>query len=90
VPDIAAPHAFREAIKGVSVFCHVATAVPTVWTKPTREYAQEIIDAAIACTNAALEAAIEEPGLKAFIMTSSAAANIDFGGRYRSLSCQRC
>jgi nucleoside-diphosphate-sugar epimerase len=80
VADIAAPHAFRDAIKGASVFCHVATAVPTDWTKPTREYAQEIIDAANASTKAALEAAAEEPALKSFIMTSSCAANIDFGG----------
>ncbi|KAL6907336.1 hypothetical protein GGI43DRAFT_431388 [Trichoderma evansii] len=68
VPDIAANHAFDEAIKGVSAVAHVAS-IMTMDPDPTK-----VIPANVASVTSILNAAIKEPSVKSFVHTSALGA----------------
>lgn len=69
VPDLAAPHAFDEAVKGVSAIVHIAT----IGFDPNPN---NVIPKVVAGTKSLLEAATKEPSVKQFVYTSSVAAMI--------------
>jgi nucleoside-diphosphate-sugar epimerase len=65
VPDLAADHAFDEAIKGISAIAHVASIVnfdpdPNI-----------VVTGTVAGTSSILEAALSEPSVKSLVYTSS-------------------
>lgn len=67
VPDLAAPHAFDEAVKGVSAIVHIAT----IGFDPNPN---NVIPKVVAGTKSLLEAATKESSVKQFVYTSSLAA----------------
>ncbi|EEA26843.1 hypothetical protein TMatcc_004869 [Talaromyces marneffei ATCC 18224] len=69
VPDLAAEHAFDEAVKGVSAIIHVATI--GFYPNPNN-----VIPKVVAGTRSLLEVAIKEPSVQQFVYTSSIAAMI--------------
>lgn len=69
VPDLAAPHAFDEAVKGVSAIVHIAT----IGFDPNPN---NVIPKVVAGTKSLLEAATKEPSMQQFVYTSSVASMI--------------
>lgn len=69
VPDITLEGAFAEAIKGVDAVAHLAAPISLSFTDP-----EPVMDGAVNGVKRALEAAITEPRVKAFIHMSSIAA----------------
>ncbi|KAH8657896.1 hypothetical protein BX600DRAFT_482486 [Xylariales sp. PMI_506] len=74
VPDLAAPHAFDDAVRGVSSVIHVASVV-TFSSDPN-----EVIPPTVAGTTSVLEAALGEPGVRTFVYTSSIVAAVEATG----------
>ncbi|KAM7213984.1 NAD(P)-binding protein [Rhypophila decipiens] len=68
VPNLAAEHAFDEAVKGVSAIIHVASIV-TFDSDPNKVIPQTVLGA-----TSILEAALKEPLVKRFVFTSSIVA----------------
>lgn len=68
VPDLAAPHAFDDAVRGVSAIAHVASVV-TFDPDPEHVVPQTVRGAV-----SVLEAALGEPSVSAFVYTSSIVA----------------
>jgi NAD(P)-dependent dehydrogenase (short-subunit alcohol dehydrogenase family) len=68
VPDMEAPGAFDDAVRGVSAVVHTATNY-TMSPDP-----DAVIPGSIAGTVNALASAAKEPGLKRFVLTSSSAS----------------
>lgn len=68
VPDLAVPHAFDEAVKGVSAIAHVATIV-NLEPDP-----KDIVPQTVGGVVGILEAAANEPSVKEFVHTSSVVA----------------
>lgn len=68
VPDMAAPGAFNEAIKGAAGFAHVATPVMQLFDP------NEAIPAVVEGTLNALRAAAKESSVKRVVLTSSSTA----------------
>lgn len=69
VPDITAPDAFDEAVKGVSFIAHLASPVAPAFTD-----AAEVMTAAVNGSLRVLESAAKEPGIKGIVLMSSLAA----------------
>ncbi|GAA98935.1 uncharacterized protein L969DRAFT_82732 [Mixia osmundae IAM 14324] len=74
VPDMLAKTAYVEAVKGVSVFLHVASPIPD-FAKPSTDHENVLIRPAIEGSQNALYAALGEPTVEKFILTSSTAAS---------------
>lgn len=72
-PDLTTSDAFREAIKGCDAVFHVASPFRYKFS----DAAVEVLDPAIKCAVAALQAATTEPKVKRVVFTSSVAACID-------------
>lgn len=68
VPDLAAPNAFDEAVKGVSAIAHVAT-ITAFDPDP-----KNIVPQTVAGSTGILEAAAKEPSVKEIVFTSSIVA----------------
>ncbi|KAK3324392.1 hypothetical protein B0T19DRAFT_229531 [Cercophora scortea] len=68
VPDLSAPHAFDDAIKGISAIAHIATIIG--WTADPHQ----VIPQVVAGTRSILEAAVNEPSVREFVYTGSIAA----------------
>ncbi|KAK0740077.1 hypothetical protein B0T18DRAFT_470585 [Schizothecium vesticola] len=68
VPDLAADHAFDDAVKGVSAIAHVASVV-TFSPDPN-----EVIPQTVKGATGILEAALNEPSVREFVYTSSVVA----------------
>lgn len=68
VPDLAADHAFDEAVKGMSAVAHVASIV-TFDPDPSKVIPQTVRGAV-----SILEAALREPSVREFVYTSSIVA----------------
>jgi nucleoside-diphosphate-sugar epimerase len=68
VPDLAADHAFDDAVKGVSAIAHVASVV-TFSPDP-----EEVIPQTVKGATGILEAALNEPSVREFVYTSSIVA----------------
>jgi nucleoside-diphosphate-sugar epimerase len=68
VPDLAVPHAFDEAVKGVSAIAHVAT-IANMEPEP-----KNIVPQTVGAVVGILEAAANEPSVKEFVYTSSIVA----------------
>jgi NADPH-dependent methylglyoxal reductase len=81
VPDITAPHAFDEAVKGVSGIMH--TASPFILSVKDNE--SELLKPAINGTVSILEAAADHAGpqLSRVVITSSFASIVDMSQGYR-------
>lgn len=69
VPDLAAQHAFDEAVEGASAIIHVAT----IGFDPNPN---NVLPKIVAGTKSLLEAAMREPSVRQFVYTSSVAAMI--------------
>ncbi|RSL53581.1 hypothetical protein CEP54_010344 [Fusarium duplospermum] len=69
VPDIIAPGAFDEAVKGVHAIAHLASPVSLSFTDP-----EPVLETAIQGTRSVLESAINEPSIKSVVLMSSVAA----------------
>ncbi|KAM0439996.1 hypothetical protein ACHAPT_001098 [Fusarium lateritium] len=69
VPDIVAPGAFNEAVKGVHAIAHLASPVSLSFDDP-----DPVLEAAIQGTRGVLESAITEPSIKSVVLMSSVAA----------------
>jgi nucleoside-diphosphate-sugar epimerase len=74
VPDIAAPNAYKEAVKGAKFLMHIASPLGGPEKDSTEEYRKFFIEPAVGAVIAALEAAKTEPALKRVVITSSIAA----------------
>jgi len=74
VPDISAPNAFDEAIKGVDGVIHVASP----FTLSATDYDKELFDPAVNGTVSVLKAATNNASIKRVVITSSFAAVLDF------------
>lgn len=72
-PDLTTPDAFQEAIKGCDAVFHVASPFRYKFS----DAAVEVLDPAIKCAVAALQAAVTEPKVKRVVFTSSVAACLD-------------
>lgn len=72
-PDLTAPGAFKDAISGCDAVFHVASPFRYKFT----DAAAEVLDPAINCAVAALEAAAAEPSVRRVVLTSSVAAVLD-------------
>ncbi|KAK3312253.1 hypothetical protein B0H66DRAFT_570320 [Apodospora peruviana] len=70
VPDLAAPHAWDEAVKGVAAIAHVASVV-TLDTDPAKVIPQTVLGA-----TSIMDAALKEPPVKEFVYTSSIVASV--------------
>lgn len=68
VPDLAVEHAFDDAVKGVSAIVHIAS-IGTFDPNPNNVIPQTVLG-----VTSLLDAALEEPSVKAFVYTSSIAA----------------
>jgi len=68
VPDLAADHAFDDAVKGVSAIAHVASVV-TFSPDPS-----EVVPQTVKGATGILEAALNEPSVREFVYTSSIVA----------------
>ncbi|KAF7553224.1 hypothetical protein G7046_g7155 [Stylonectria norvegica] len=73
VPDIVAPGAFDEAVKGVHAIAHLASPVGFSFTDP-----DPIIEAAVQGTVGILGSAIKETSIKSVVLMSSIAAIVSF------------
>jgi nucleoside-diphosphate-sugar epimerase len=69
VPDIVAPGAFDDAVKGVHGIAHLATPVSLNFTDP-----EPVLKTAIGGTQSILESALKETSIKSFVLMSSVAA----------------
>jgi nucleoside-diphosphate-sugar epimerase len=69
VPDITAPDAFDEAVKGVDAVAHLAAPVSMFFTDP-----EPVIKTAKTATWGILESATKEPSVKHFVLMSSITA----------------
>jgi nucleoside-diphosphate-sugar epimerase len=69
VPDIVAPGAFDDAVKGVYGIAHLASPVSLSFTDP-----EPILKAAIGGTESILESALKETSVKSIVLMSSVAA----------------
>ena len=81
VPDMAAPGAYDEAVKGVKYIIHVASPIPTFGAPnpPAKEeYKQFFIDPAVAGDTGMLQSAAKEKSVKRVILTSSGVAITPF------------
>lgn len=81
VPDIVAPNAYTEAVKGVSGIVHIAS--PMMSGTNPEEWEDKIIKTAVAATTNVLDAAEKETSVKRMVITSSLFATIPwraFGG----------
>lgn len=74
VPDIIAPNAYNEAVKGVSGIIHIASPMMNNYAPETWE--EKIIKPALDATTNILEAAEKEPSVKRIVITSSLFATI--------------
>ncbi|KAG6362434.1 hypothetical protein INS49_010664 [Diaporthe citri] len=72
-PDLTTPDAFRDAIRGCDAVFHVASPFRYEFT----DAAAEVLDPAVNCAVAALQAAAGEPKVKRVVLTSSVAACLD-------------
>jgi nucleoside-diphosphate-sugar epimerase len=70
IPDVAAPHAFDSAIKGVSGVIHVASDT----TLDPNANPRDVIDGVKRATVGVLQAAAGEPSVKRVVLTSSSSA----------------
>jgi nucleoside-diphosphate-sugar epimerase len=81
VPDMAAPGAYDEAVKGVKYIIHVASPIPTFGgpNPPEKDqYKQYFIDPAVAGDTGMLRSAAKEKSVKRIVLTSSAVAITPF------------
>ncbi|EJT75353.1 hypothetical protein GGTG_05290 [Gaeumannomyces tritici R3-111a-1] len=69
VPDITAPGAFDEAVKGVSAVAHLATPVSLSFDDP-----EPVLRTAVEGTTRVLESSAGEPSIRSFVVMSSIAA----------------
>ncbi|KLU84618.1 hypothetical protein MAPG_03658 [Magnaporthiopsis poae ATCC 64411] len=69
VPDITAPGAFDEAVKGVTAVAHLATPVSLSFGDPA-----PVLKTAVEGTTRVLESSVKEPSIKSFVLMSSIAA----------------
>lgn len=75
VQDLAADHAFDDAVKGVSAIAHVAT-IATLAPEP-----KNVVPKTVAGAISMMEAALKEPSVKELVYTSSiVAATMPFPG----------
>lgn len=72
-PDLSTPDAFKDAIRGCDAVFHVASPFRYKFS----DAATEVLDPAVKCAVAALQAAATEPKVKRVVLTSSVAACID-------------
>ncbi|KAF4959509.1 hypothetical protein FSARC_10714 [Fusarium sarcochroum] len=72
VPDIIAPGAFDDAVKGVHAIAHLAAGVSLSFTDP-----DPVIDLAVQGTLSVLKSAATEPSIKSVVLMSSIAAILD-------------
>ncbi|GAA6027173.1 hypothetical protein JCM8097_002454 [Rhodosporidiobolus ruineniae] len=73
VPDLSAPNAFAEAIKGVSAVAHIASP----FTFNFEDNVRDMLEPALKGTLSVLEAAAKEESVKNVVITSSLAAAQD-------------
>ena len=81
VPDMAAPGAYDEAVKGVKYIIHVASPIPTFGgpnPPPKDQYAAYFIEPAKAGDIGMLQSAAKEPSVKRVVLTSSTVAITPF------------
>ena len=81
VPDMAAPGAYDEAVKGVKYIIHVASPIPTFGgpNPPAKEdYGEYFVKPSIAGITGILRSAAKEPSVKRIVVTSSAVAITPF------------
>ncbi|GKT55847.1 NAD dependent epimerase/dehydratase [Colletotrichum tofieldiae] len=69
VPDITAPGAFDETVRGVTTIAHLASPVDF-----TNTNAEQVLGTALKGTLGILDSAVKEPGLKSFVYMSSIVA----------------
>ncbi|KAK7921633.1 hypothetical protein PG985_009655 [Apiospora marii] len=74
VPDITAPAAYEEAIKGVTHVIHIASPLPSPFLDPQTG----IYEPNVKSVTSMLHAAIREPALKKLIIASSVFANTPY------------
>jgi nucleoside-diphosphate-sugar epimerase len=76
VPDILAPNAYDEAVKGVTYILHVASPIVKGEALTPEQFESELVEPAIKGTTGILESALKEPGIKKIVITSSEVAII--------------
>ncbi|KAF2142638.1 uncharacterized protein K452DRAFT_226617 [Aplosporella prunicola CBS 121167] len=76
VPDLSAPGALDEAIKGVDYVIHMASPLPFGGEVPPEEQYNKYVVPALTCTLAALESASKSPSVKRVVITSSVGSYI--------------
>jgi nucleoside-diphosphate-sugar epimerase len=76
VPDITAPDAYKEAVKGVKYIIHVAS--PTFPASSIQNFEDDVIKPAVSGTLSMLEAAAKESGVERLVITSSVLAVASF------------
>lgn len=84
VPDITAPTAYFEAIKGVQHVVHIASPLGGPEKESTEEYRKYFIEPAVAAALGVLEAAKTEPTVQRVVITSSVAAQLSVADLGRS------
>ncbi len=81
IPDMAAPGAYDEAVKGVKYIIHVASPVPTFGSaNPPNpaDYRSYFVEPALAGDMGMLRSAAREPSVKRVVLTSSVVAITPF------------
>ena len=78
VPDLAAPHAYDEAVKGVDYIIHIASPITNNKDKTQAEYVKFFIEPAHLGTIGILDSAALAPTVKRIVITSSIVAIIPF------------
>ncbi|KZT55577.1 NAD(P)-binding protein [Calocera cornea HHB12733] len=79
IPDISAPNAFDEAVKGVDHVLHVAAP----FHYASQDLDKDMLEPSLLGTLNALKAAVKEPRVKRVVITSSFAAILDVLQGYR-------
>ena len=78
VPDLAIPHAYDDAVKGVDYVIHVAFPASTGGDMTQQEYEKHFIEGGIQGTVGMLQSAAKEESIKRVVITSSIAAIMPF------------
>jgi nucleoside-diphosphate-sugar epimerase len=78
VPDLQAPGAYNEAVKGVDYVIHIASPITTGGTFTQEQYNETFIAPAVNGTLGMLTSAATSPSVKRVVITSSVVAQIPF------------
>jgi len=74
VADLAAPHAYDEAVKGVDYVIHIASPITNGSDRSQEEYVNDFIEPAVKGTVGMLQSAAKEKSVKRVVITSSVVA----------------